>query len=155
MAMSLAPTEKPPTERQRWMAAQWLARGQRVVRAAAFASLPPAQLRQLLADDEDFRELVEAEREQLALPPEEWQRQMDGANRQAIERALADGRVSIVGQLLRLGLALPALAKQAGGRKVAEPALRELEEDVATQTFGTRSGGCIRRSLWKDSRVGY
>ena len=97
------------------MAAQWLARGQRVVRAAAFASMPPAQLRRLLADDEDFRELVEAEREQLALPPEEWQREMDGAKRQAIERALADGRVSIVGQLLRLGLALPALAKNAAG----------------------------------------
>ena len=125
--------EKPPTERQRWMAAQWLARGQRMVRAAAFASMPPAQLRQLLADDEDFRELVEAEREQVALPPEEWQREMDGANRQAIERALADGRVSIVGQLLRLGLALPALAKQAGGRKVAERALRELDEDPADE----------------------
>ena len=45
--------------------------------------------------DEDFRDLIEAEREQLALAPEEWQREMDGANRQAIERALADGRVSI------------------------------------------------------------
>ena len=61
------------------------------------------------------------------MPPEEWQREMDGANRQAIERALADGRVSIVGQLLRLGLALPALAKRAGGRKAAEQSLRGLE----------------------------
>ena len=101
--------------------------GGRVRGAAAGAAARAA------ADDEDFRELVEAEREQLALPPEEWQREMDGANRQAIERALADGRVSIVGQLLRLGLALPALAKQASGRKVAERALRELDEDPADE----------------------
>jgi hypothetical protein len=97
------------------MAAQGLARGQRVVRAAASAALPPARLRELL-DDEDFRDLIEAEREQLALAPEERQRVMDGANRQAIERALADGRVSIVAQLLRLRQALPALAKSAAGR---------------------------------------
>ena len=100
-----------------------------MVQAAAFASLPPRQLRELLAD-EDFRELIEAEREQLALTPEEWQREMELDNRQAIERALADGRVSIVGQLLRLGLALPALAKQAGGRRAAERALRGLEDEA-------------------------
>lgn len=38
-----------------------------MVRAAAFASLPSAQLRELLATGKDFRELVGAEQEQLAL----------------------------------------------------------------------------------------
>ncbi len=129
-----AAADKPPTERQRWMAAQRLARGHRLVQAAAFASLPAAQLRQWLATDEDFRELIEAEREQLALAPEEWQRELALDNRQAIERALADGRVSIVAQFLRLGMALPALAGSAAGRKAASDALRdvadaELEDD--------------------------
>jgi hypothetical protein len=120
--------DKLPTERQRWMAAQRLARGHRLVRAAAFASLPPAQLRHLLATDEDFCELVEAEREQLALSRDEWFKELELDHRQAIERALADGRVSIVGHLLRLGMALPALAGSGDGRKAAGAALRRVAE---------------------------
>lgn len=49
------------------MAPQRLARGRHVARLDAFASLSPAQLRELLATDKDFRELVGAEREQLML----------------------------------------------------------------------------------------
>ena len=55
---------------------------------------------------------------------------MELANLQAIERALADGRVSIVGQLLRLGLALPALAKSAAVRRAAKRTLRGLREEA-------------------------
>ena len=126
--MRLAAPDKPPTERQRWIAAQRLARGHRVVQAAAYASLPVGQLRQWLATDEDFRELVEAEREQLALSREDWFKELELDHRQAIERALADGRVSIVGQLLRLGVALPALAGSPAGRKAASDALRAVAD---------------------------
>ena len=128
MRSGFAATDKPPTERQRWMAAQRLARGYRVVEAAAFASLPAAQVRDWLATDEDFRELVEAEREQVQLSQEDWQRELELDNRQAIARALADGRVSVVAQLLRLGLALPGLAGSAAGRKAAGDALRRVED---------------------------
>ena len=128
MRSGFAATDKPPTERQRWMAAQRLARGYRVVEAAAFASLPAAQVRDWLATDEDFRELVEAEREQVQLSQEDWQRELELDNRQAIARALADGRVGVVAQLLRLGLALPGLAGSAAGRKAAGDALRRVED---------------------------
>jgi hypothetical protein len=110
------------------MAAQRLARGHRVVEAAAFATLPAGQLRQWLAMDEDFRELVEAEREQLALSREAWLRELELHHRQAIVRALADGRVSIVGQFLRLGVALPTLGGSAAGRKAASDPLRQVAE---------------------------
>ena len=126
--MTPAPAEKPPTVRQRWMAAQRLAAGERMAGAAAYASMPLAQLRQLMSEDADFRELYDAEVEQAALTPEERRRRMDLQNRQAIERALADGRVSIIGALLRLDLGLPALAKNAAGRKAAAEALRDLDD---------------------------
>ena len=127
--MTPAPAEKPPTERQRWMAAQRLAAGERMAGAAAYASMPLARLRQLMSEDADFRELYDAEVEQAGLTPEERHRRMDLQNRQAIERALADGRVGIIGALLRLDLGLPALAKSAAGRKAAAQAPRDLDDD--------------------------
>ncbi|MFO1157223.1 MAG: hypothetical protein U1E60_00125 [Reyranellaceae bacterium] len=64
--------------------------GARAARAAGsrVGGAAPVELRQLLANDEDFRELIEAERQQLALPPEEWRRQRDGAKREMIKRTL-------------------------------------------------------------------
>ena len=107
-----------------------------MVQAAAFASMPPRQLRELL-DDEDFRELVEAEREQLALAPEEWQREMELDNRQAIERALADGRVSIVGQLLRAWARLAGAGEERGRAQGGRADAARLEEEAEDRGRGT------------------
>src|SRR5215218_668150 len=115
---------KPPTERQRWMAAQCLAAGQSLAAAAAFASMPVAALRRLDAEDEDFRELRAWEADRAAEPPEGWVQRMELLTRQAIERALADGRVSTVNALLRVGLVLPSLAATSKGRAAAQQALR-------------------------------
>ena len=129
--MTSAPAEKPPTERQRWMAAQCLAAGERM--AAGGRVRVDAAWRscgELLSGGRRFPGAVRSRGRAGGVDA-------GGAaaggwtlpNRQAIERALADGRVSIVGALLRLGLALPALAKNAAGRKAAARALRDLDDD--------------------------
>jgi hypothetical protein len=131
--MTPAAAEKPPMERQRWTAAQCLAAGQGLAAAAAFASMPVAELRRLDAQDADFRELRAWEADRAAEPPEPWARRMELLTRQAIERALADGRVSTVNALLRVGLALPSLVASPGGRAAAQRALcgRLTEDDEA------------------------
>ena len=127
--------EPPPTERQRWIAAQCLAAGEGLESAAAFAAIPPTVLRRLDAEDADFQALRDTEIARAALPAEAWARRMELLTRQAIERALADGKVSTVNALLRTGLVFPALAAPAApmARAAVTAAIATLgtdEEDV-------------------------
>ena len=121
-----------PTERQRWIAAQCLAVGEGLAGAAAFAGIPLAVLRRLDAEDSDFQELYQAEIARARLPPEGWARRMELLTRQAIERALADGKVSTVNALLRTGLVLPDLVAPPSPQARARLArtLAALEEEA-------------------------
>jgi hypothetical protein len=125
------PAPKPPTERQRWMAAQCLAAGEGLAGAAAFAAIPLEVLRRLDAEDADFQALRDAEIARARLPADGWARRMELLTRQAIERALADGKVSTVNALLRTGLVLPALAAPPSprARAAAATALAALEDE--------------------------
>lgn len=117
---------KPPTERQRWIAAQCLAAGEGLAGAAAFAGIPLPVLRRLDAEDADFQALRDAEIARAALPADAWARRVELLTRQAVERALADGKVSTVNALLRLGLAFPAFAAQDGSPQARAAAVTAL-----------------------------
>jgi len=102
--------------RRRLKAAQRLAAGEPVVLAAARVGVPTKVVREALEGDEDFFELIEACREIHHLPREAWFKHLEEQLRDAVDEALAAGRVSVVNHLLKATGALDEVRSAAAAR---------------------------------------
>ena len=138
---------------QRWIAAQALAAGDTLARAAAEAGTRKAVLEWLLDNDEEFSELLESEQALGELDEEAWNRHAERKMRQTIDRLLALNRVAAVSLAARLCGVLDAL-RQRGKASADDPDeepgsvedfLRSLGDDKLTshglrwQVFGGKS----------------
>lgn len=124
-------TASSASEGQRWRAAQRLAQGDSIHQAAGWADLPSATI-EGLRGEAGFQEQIRSEVDLLAMSDEAWAERLKGQVRQAVERALAEGKVSTVNLLLRTSFALPALAKGGpAGRAAAAAVLAGAAEPAA------------------------
>jgi len=112
--------------RRRLKAAQRLAAGEPVVLAAARVGVPTRVVREALEGDEDFFELVEACREIHHLPREAWFKHLEEQLRDAVDEALAAGRISVVNHLLKATGALDEARSASRGAASRAPTTREV-----------------------------